>query len=393
MTDYRGLTWEHPRGTVALRAAASHFSAEAHEHTLTWDSQPLEGFESHPIGELCERYDLVVLDHPHLGDALEADALRPLDELLPPAVLQEWRTAVVGSAARSYTVDGRLWAAPLDVATQVAALHRASGLEPPRTWPQALEAAGTVPSALSLAGPHALLTYFSLCVALGDAPDSRGTAAPLTTAATGVEALEMMRAFLDRCDPATATLNPIALLEQVADGRIAYCPFVYGYVNYASAEGSPVRFADVPRCRPGGRLGSVLGGTGLAVSRRTPVTEELAGHIAWLLSDEAQRDHLPRYEGQPARREAWTDPGVNERAGHFYTDTLATTESAWVRPRHPGYTRFQQAASELLRSGLLLGRPAVELYGDLEDLHRGTVLRDGGVAATAGGAVARKAVS
>ncbi|MFB7918380.1 ABC transporter substrate-binding protein [Streptomyces sp. NPDC056061] len=372
MTDYRGLTWDHPRGTVALRAAASRFSAEDHEHTLTWDSQPLEGFESHPVDDLCARYDLVVLDHPHLGDALEADALRPLDEVLPATVVEEWRATTVGAAARSYTLDGRLWAAPLDVATQVAALNRASVSEPPRTWDEALELSGTVPAALSLAGPHALLTYFSLCVALGDAPATRADAVPLVGRAAGVTALEMMRDFFDRCDPATAKPNPIALLERIADGRLAYCPFVYGYVNYASAEGSPVRFADVPRCRPGGRLGSVLGGTGLAVSRRAPVTEELVRHIVWLLSADAQREHLPRLQGQPARREAWTDPAVNAHSGDFYTDTLATTEAAWVRPRHPGYTVFQQAASELVRDGLLTGRPAGAVYDDLEALHHGT---------------------
>ncbi|MFI9626715.1 ABC transporter substrate-binding protein [Streptomyces sp. NPDC052042] len=372
MTDYRGLTWDHPRGTVALRAAASRFSEESHAHTLAWDSQPLEGFESHPVGDLCARYDLVVLDHPHLGDALEADALQPLDELLPASVIEEWRAATVGSTARSYTLDGRLWAAPLDVATQVAALHRASVPEPPRTWDRALELAGTAPGALSLAGPHALLTYFSLCVALGDAPATGADAVPLVGGAVGVTALEMMRDFLGRCDPATAELNPIALLERVADGRIAYCPFVYGYVNYASAESGPVRFADVPRCRPGGPLGSVLGGTGLAVSRRTPVSEELVEHIVWLLSADTQRDYLPRHQGQPARREAWTDPTVNEHSGDFYRDTLATTENAWVRPRHPGYTAFQLAGSELIREGLLTGRPAAALYDDLEALHRGT---------------------
>ncbi|MET9660538.1 extracellular solute-binding protein [Streptomyces sp. NPDC006510] len=377
MTDYRGLTWDHPRGTVALRTAASRFSGESHEHTLAWDSQPLEGFESHPVGDLCARYDLVVLDHPHLGDALEADALQPLDELLPAAVVQEWRATTVGSADRSYTLDGRLWAAPLDVATQVAALRRASVPEPPRTWGQALELAGAVPSALSLAGPHALLTYFSLCVALGDAPATRADAAPLVGGVAGVAALEMMRDFFDRCDPATAELNPIALLERVAEGRIAYCPFVYGYVNYASAEGSPVRFADVPHCRPGGRLGSVLGGTGLAVSRRTPVTEELVQHIVWLLSADTQRGFLPRHQGQPARCEAWTDPAVNEHSGNFYTDTLATIESAWVRPRYPGYTAFQRVASELIRDGLLTGRPAAALYDDLEALHRGTSVATG----------------
>jgi len=46
--QYCGLTWDHPRGYNALAAAA-----EASGGLLHWDKQPLEGFESHPIGELA----------------------------------------------------------------------------------------------------------------------------------------------------------------------------------------------------------------------------------------------------------------------------------------------------------------------------------------------------
>ncbi|GLY85353.1 hypothetical protein [Actinoallomurus iriomotensis] len=372
MTDYRGLTWDHPRGTVALNTAAERFSREAHGDTLGWDSQPLEGFESHPIGDLCARYDLVVLDHPHLGDALAADALRPLDDLFPVSVLDEWRAAAVGASAASYTARGRLWAAPLDAATQVSACHRETLPEPPRTWEEALETVRRVPSALSLAGPHALLTFFSLCQGLGEAART-AREGPLVSRPTGVAALEMMRDAFAHCDPATARLNPIALLERLARGSLAYCPFVYGYVNYAAAPGHPVRFGDVPRLTPGGPLGSTLGGTGLAVSRRAQVSEALIGHIAWLMSADAQGRFLPWHEGQPARREAWTDPDVDEACGGFYSGTLATTEAAWVRPRHPGYTAFQASASALIRENLSAGRAAAATYDELERAHRAAV--------------------
>ncbi|GAA4489220.1 extracellular solute-binding protein [Actinoallomurus oryzae] len=372
MTDYRGLTWDHPRGTVALNTAAGRFSREAHGDTLAWDGQPLEGFESHPIGDLCARYDLVVLDHPHLGDALAADALRPLDDLFPGDVLDEWRASAVGASAASYTARGRLWAAPLDAATQVSACHRESVPEPPRTWDEALRTARRVPFALSLAGPHALLTFFSLCQGLGEAARTTGDG-PLVSRATGVAALEMMRDAFAHCDPATARLNPIALLELLARGSLAYCPFVYGYVNYAAAPGNPVRFADVPRLTPGGPLGSTLGGTGLAVSRRAEVSDALKRHIAWLMSADAQRRFLPRHEGQPARREAWTDPEVDGSGGGFYSGTLATTEAAWVRPRHPGYTEFQTSASALIRESLEAGRAAAAAYDELEKAHRAAV--------------------
>src|SRR3546814_10531003 len=71
----RGLTWDHPRGYNALAAAA----ATSADCELDWDKQPLEGFEAHPIADLCARYDLVVLDHPHVGEAVAAGCLQPLE--------------------------------------------------------------------------------------------------------------------------------------------------------------------------------------------------------------------------------------------------------------------------------------------------------------------------
>src|SRR3546814_19706626 len=68
----RGLTWDHPRGYNALAAAA----ATRTDGELGWDKQPPEGFEAHPIADLCARYDLVVLDHPPVGDAVAAGCLQ-----------------------------------------------------------------------------------------------------------------------------------------------------------------------------------------------------------------------------------------------------------------------------------------------------------------------------
>ncbi|MET7640940.1 carbohydrate ABC transporter substrate-binding protein [Streptomyces sp. NPDC005438] len=372
MTDYRGLTWDHPRGTVALRHAAATFSAARdHPDTLTWDAQPLEGFESHPIDELCARHDLVVLDHPHLGDALAADCLRPLEEVLPPHLVDEWSRRSVGRSGPSYEVDGRHWAAPLDAATQVAAAHRAHLDTLPTTWDEVVSLAERRPVALSLAGPHALLTFSSLCVALGEPPATE-PGHPLVSPATGLAAWKLLRELFVRTDPGTASLNPIALLGLLAEGkRLSYCPLVYGYVTYSSREeGAPVLFGDAPRAYPDGPLGSVLGGTGLAVSRRAEVSPALAAHLADLMSAETHRTLIPAHRGQPARVEAWTDPEVNRAAGDFYRATLATTRAAWVRPRHPGFPALQLALSRVVREGLLADRPAEEVLEDLLSTYR-----------------------
>ena len=77
VSRYLGLTWDHPRGFRALEAAAAADAAIS----LRWERQSLEGFEAHPIADLAERYDLIVLDHPHLGDAVAAGCLVPLESV------------------------------------------------------------------------------------------------------------------------------------------------------------------------------------------------------------------------------------------------------------------------------------------------------------------------
>ncbi|OZM78792.1 extracellular solute-binding protein [Pseudonocardia sp. MH-G8] len=331
---FRGITWDHPRGRDALVAAAGEL--------IGWDVQPLEGFESHPIADLCARYDLVVLDHPHLGEALASGALTPLDDLFPAEELQAWAAASIGPTMRSYAMAGRQWALPLDAATQVAATRTDLAGDAPDTWDEVVRLAGRGPVALSLAGPHAYLTFASVAVALGTPPDDTTGLVPT---ATGLAALDVMAEIDAHAPPQTRALNPIGLLELMAGtDELWHVPLVYGYVTYAGR----VAFTDAPSA--GGRRGSTLGGTGLAVSARCRPTRELRDHIRWLMSAEAQCGFLPAHSGQPSARAAWADTALD--TGHFYSHTAATCENAWVRPRYAGYIGFQTAASALVRDVL-----------------------------------------
>ena len=336
MASYRGLTWDHPRGRDALVAAGG-------ELDLVWDVHPLSGFESTPIEELAERYDVIVLDHPHLGDALAHRCLQPVDEFLAAGA------EFAGPSLASYRMDGRLWALPLDAATQVAAT-RADLVEPPQLWSEVVELSHRAPVALSVAGPHALLTFASICCALGEEPGAAERFVP----ATGVRALELMTDLTARAPRHTVSLDPIGLLaDMTSDDTVTHCPLVYGYVNYAAVElDRRLTFTDAPSERPGSRPGSTIGGTGLAVSARCEVGPDLAEHLRWLLSATAQESFVPGHSGQPAGLSAWTAPAVNAPVGDFYRATLRTIAAAWIRPRYAGYIGFQSAASEVIREVL-----------------------------------------
>jgi multiple sugar transport system substrate-binding protein len=367
MARYRGLTWDHPRGRLALERAASTVTDAAGERLIEWDAQPLEGFEASPIEELAERYDVIVLDHPHLGDAIAAEAIRPLDTLFPAEFLAAVQRDAVGPSAASYTLDDRLWALPLDAATQVAVSVPELVPTSPRTWAEVADLATIAPVALSLAGPHAFLTYASVCVALGSEPSvvpGKGFVDP----AVGERALGILSGIARALPRGTAELNPIGLLERMRRDRdIACIPLVYGYVTYATGP-DPLRFDDAPSVEIAMRRGSTIGGTGIAVSSRCVPDDTLLAHLAGLLDPEYQRTRIPADAGQPSLRSAWTDDAVNAASGGFYRRTIATIEESWVRPRVPGCIPFQAAASAVLREGILDGRPgAVDHVNDLFD--------------------------
>lgn len=371
-TTIKALTWDHPRGYNALAAAAKREDVIAAGLDIQWDKQPLEGFESHPIADLCARYDLVVLDHPHVGEAVNGDCLRSLESVFGAEVLEELGRESIGPSLTSYRYAGKHWALPLDAATQVMAL-RADLVDgdTPETWDAVLDLSRqTGKVALSLAGPHAALSFLSIAAALGE-PPAEADPDKLVSEDTGRAVYELMAELASMSPRSVLARNPIGILGHMAhETDVILCPLVYGYVNYAAPEeGAAITFANAPRRVAGGRPGSTLGGTGIGISKRCEPGPELKAHLLWLMGREAQSGFIPTHDGQPSRRDAWHDAGVNSRWGRFYENTADTLEQAYVRPRHDGYIAFQGKASALLRDAFEARALVPDVLARLQDLY------------------------
>ena len=344
---YIGLTWDHPRGFDALAEAAKRVNAGLPEPLIHWEKQPLEGFESAPIAELAAEHDLLVLDHPHIGEAVAEACLQPLDDLFAPEMIADWRRNSIGPALDSYRFDGRTWALPLDVACQVLA-RRADRLEvAPTDWAEVQAIAKEQPVALSLAGPHAILTLMSITA--GGGADAGGD--DFLPDEAFEEALSIMQKLYAARPRGSEMLNPIALLRTMAaSDDILLIPLVFGYVTYARPGEAPhvVTFSN----SIGEARGGCLGGTGIGFSKRCTPTKALLGHVASLMAPATQTRLFPDFGGQPSARLAWIEDGVNKAWGCFYANTLRSAERAFLRPRFDGYIAFQTAASACLREAL-----------------------------------------
>lgn len=374
---YRGMTWDHPRGKDSLLASQA-VARDRFGVDVTWDAHPLEDFESAPIAEIARENDLIVLDHPHVGDMVESGEFYSIEQVLGSETLAQYRGAFVGPSLESYQLDGATWALPLDAAAQVTALRSDLLATLPATWSDFRELASDASVALSVIGPHAFLTFLSVCGSLGAVPAKGFWAAP-PTREIGRQALEIMGDILKFQRSDTLELNPIGMLERmVSTDDIAAIPLIYGYSQYAIHTPSAVTFADAPTSDALGVHGSIIGGTGLAVSKRAQLTEGLREYIQWLISSTAQSEFIPAHHGQPSRVDAWTNASVNENYANFYSATLRTLEQSQVRPRFIGYTAQQHAASTSIREGLLSSQSLDAIFDAIQPAFQSELVRSGG---------------
>jgi multiple sugar transport system substrate-binding protein len=140
--------------------------------------------------------------------------------------------------------------------------------------------------------------------------------------------------------------NPIQVYDSMISGSDAvYCPYGFGYSNY-SRVGDSVRlkFTNAPAAGDRGCTGTMLGGTGVAISKFSSHPSEAIAYAKWLVSPGHQRDTYFREGGQPASLAAWTAASVNAMAGNFFSGTLQTLQTAYLRPRFDGFVRFFEAA-------------------------------------------------
>jgi multiple sugar transport system substrate-binding protein len=356
----RGMTWDHPRGFDPLVGCARLW----HERTgieVSWERRSLQDFESFPIKTLAQQYDLIVIDHPHVGQITREQCLAPLDGVVRGNERFALARDSVGASFESYVWEGRLWALPIDAAAQVQAWRPDRISAPPTQWAAMLELARQGLVQCPMRPPHNLMTFYTLCGLLGH--PGQDTGPQLIDPHTGAQAYELMRELLAYLDPSCFTMDPIAVFEVMAQesASIACVPLIYGYVSYAREGFRPARiaFTDIPVLSDGAApVGSALGGTGIAVSAFASRPEAAVDFAYWVASAAVQRGLYAASGGQPGNAAAWTDSAVNDPVFDFYTNTRATLENAWVRPRHDGYMRFQEAASQRLLTALRAREPA-----------------------------------
>jgi multiple sugar transport system substrate-binding protein len=363
----KGLTWDHPRGYAPLVGGVPEYKKHHPGVNIDWDRRTLREFGEAPIEEYIDRYDLLIVDHPFVGFAAAHPVLVDLARFLTAEERLQFERDSVGPSWKSYWYAGGLWALPIDAATQVAS-YRADlldryALAPPATFDAVLRLGSRARSMgkfiiVPACPTDAISLFFTLSANLGHPIAEE--AEVFVEASVAREVLNRLHALISTAHPESVNWNPIQVYDfMTSTSDAVYCPYGFGYSNYSRIT-NPVRlrFTNAPAAGNLGCAGTMLGGTGIAVSAKSSHREEAIWYAKWLVSEEHQRGAYFNQGGQPASLAAWTDPTVDRDAGEFFSGTLPTLQSAYVRPRFDGFVRFFEAA------GIEINRC---LCGDIDD--------------------------
>ena len=359
MIELTGITWNHTRGYLPMVATAQRWTELHSDVSITWHKRSLQQFADAPLTDLASRFDLMVIDHPSIGEAAHHNLLLPLDQHLSGAYLAEQAANSVGRSHASYNYDGHQYALATDAATPISGwrsdLMAHAEAQVPNTWDDLIALARRGLVTVPAIPIDSLMNLFMLANALDAEPFTRE--GEVIVAPQGIEALQLLRELVQLSAPGSLDRNPIRTWQLLADSdTLAFCPFAYGYSNYSRPgyaanvlqTGGLVIFNGKP-------LRSTLGGAGLAISRTCKHPDEALAYAQFAAGPDIQKTLYTHSGGQPGHRSAWLDQTLNAASNNFFLNTLPTLDAAWVRPRFPGFIAFQDAASNLVHNYLIHG--------------------------------------
>ncbi len=377
MIHLYGIAWDHPRGYEPLRAVSEEYSKLHPDVRVNWDVRSLREFGDMPIETLIDRYDLITIDHPYMGQAHENGLLLPLNQYFADDILNELAGQSVGPAFQSYLFHGQLYALSIDAAALVAAyrydLLEEFSLTVPRTRDELKRFYSKIPNGFWVAWPLCATDLWCSFLTLCAQDGGSGFIMEFEMdEQVGSKVLDELKVHLEFLHPQSIHWNPIAVLDKMAnEDSIIYSPYLFGYTNYAREGFSKNRlnFINSP-VNPLRDVSTILGGVGLAVSARSRNVSTAVDFVYYAACAQIQEGIYTRTGGQPGNIIAWQSENNNRLCNNFFKDTLETFESAYMRPRHPGWNRFQEQGAELLHQGLQKNRPSQGLMKELNELYQ-----------------------
>lgn len=377
MIELKGMAWDHPRGYEPLIATSSEFTKSNPDVKIKWDVRSLKEFGDMPIESLIERYDLITIDHPYMGQADKNGLLLKLEEHISNEVLGTLEKQSLGACFRAFRYNSHIYALPIDAAALVAAYRKdkiaETGLSLPRTGEELKTFYRKIPAGFSVAWAlcptDIWCTFLSLCAqnaGIGFINNHQ------IDTKVGSQVLDEIKFHLDFLHPESINWNPIQILDRMGnDKEIIYSPYLFGYTNYSRVGYTKnlVHFSNSPLGSQN-NISTTMGGVGLAVSSQCKYPSIAACFVEFVASAEIQKGIFTLNGGQPANIKAWQSVGNNKLCNNFFNDTISTIEKAYIRPQHPGWNQFQEKGADLIHEGVIKNRNSEKIMSELNSLYQ-----------------------
>ncbi len=367
-----GITWDHPRGYNPLIASSALYE-KLYGVKVKWKKRSLTMFGDQSLEELAQKFDFIIIDHPHVGVAEATKCLLPFNELLKKDELTKLEKESAGPSFLSYRYKGNQWALPIDAAMQSSSFRPdlMEELRVPKNWNDVFELTDILRKkklqvGMALCPTDALCTFLTITAQSGSPVIEENEM--LVNHEKGIESLEMMRKMCNSFHKKSLDWNPIQLYDYMSTNNdIAYTPLAFCYTNYARHRfrKNKLSFSNAPGIR-----NALLGGAGIAISAKSKYIKEAAKYATWVCSSEAQSSVYVMEHGQPANVVAWRSDFANCLTYNFFSNTIATLTNAFVRPRYAGWPEFQTTMGEIIHDYLKNGGEASKVIDHLQDLYR-----------------------
>jgi len=354
MIELKGMTWDHSRGYDPMIATSKIF-AEKHNNEISihWDKRSLQAFADRPIEQMVEEYDLMVIDYPHVGEVSAKGLLQMFDVDGYQHKLNLLDKQSVGLSHQSYNIDGHQWALAIDAATQVCCFRQDLISSLPNSWNDLIDLAKENRVIWPLKPVHAISSFYSIYNNIAEEfnPNDKN----YIQKELGVQTLLMMKQIskylLDEC----FTMDPIKTAETLSETEdFFYSPYTYGFSNYSrkAYRKNIISYGNVIDLSNKGPSGTHLGGTGIAISKKSKHKDLALEYSFWIAGSDCQQTTFYTSGGQPGNSDAWKNYNINLETNNFFKNTRSTLDKAWVRPRHNGYIKFQDESGNIINEYL-----------------------------------------
>lgn len=363
----KGMTWDHPRGLDSV-VNSDDLLQERCGISVKWDARSLLAFGDQHISEFYADYDLMIIDHPHIPDAVHANAVIAFEDVATKEQLELLESTSVGQSHASYKYQGKHWALAIDTAAQVSAYRPDKADSAPVFWSDVFDLARGGKLLWAHKPVDAYSTFATLMAQKGVGLTSTKE---FINQKVALEVLEFMVELAALVPDFCASSNPIDIAERLSgEENYSHGICMYGYSNYSHKGFRKHRlvYEDVPSF-DGQASGSQLGGAGVAISSKSKNPQAAAAAAILLSSPEIQATTYGRAGGQPGNLLAWKNGALNDQTLNFFRNTLRTLERAWVRPRILGWPDVQYQSSLVIHRALTSRKVNAKVVSEIAFTH------------------------